>query len=258
MTGRGVTMARAAEDLEREARRPAKCGRGENAFRKHLSVFLAVGLFLFTLNLLTSPTDLWFYWPLFFWGWALAIQAAATYGTEAPARVMEELRAIVPAMPRGMPLVGGRGRGRGQRPFAAEEFAALHERIEQLKALTMQLPPGQARDHAERISATAERSAAALAADRASAETVAWFATELLQPTEMLLGHYVLLTSRGVTGAEETLQRVEERNLPLLASRFDALYNQLHRGEIIDLAVASEMLEFDPPELPPAFQRAQS
>jgi hypothetical protein len=68
----------------------------------------------------------------------------------------------------------------------------------------------------------------------------------------------VLLTSRGVTGAEETLKRVEEQNLPLLASRFDALYNQIHRGDIIDLAVASEMLEFDPPELPPAFQRAQS
>jgi hypothetical protein len=251
-------MARAAEDLEREARQREKSGRGDAAFRKHLAVFLAVGLFLFTLNLLTSPTDLWFYWPLFFWGWALVIQAAATFGTEAPARVMEELRALVPGMPKSMPVRGGRSRSFGKRPFAAEEFASLHERIEQLKALAIQLPTGPVRGYAERIAATAERSAAAMAADRAGAETVAWFATQLLQPTERLLGRYVLLTSRGVTGAEETLKRVEEQNLPLLASRFDALYNQIHRGDIIDLAVASEMLEFDPPELPPAFQRAQS
>ena len=41
-------------------------GRGEAAFRKHLSVYLVFAVFFFALNLLTSPGECWFYWPVFF------------------------------------------------------------------------------------------------------------------------------------------------------------------------------------------------
>jgi hypothetical protein len=95
-----------------------------------------------------------------------------------------------------------------------------------------------------------------MAADRTEAKTVGWFDTQLLEPTESLLGRYVRLENRDVAGAEQTLRRVEEQNLPQLEARFDALYDQLHRGEIVDLAVASEMLDLDPPEPPPALPRA--
>ena len=36
---------------------------------------------LVVLNLLTSPQSLWFQWPLFGWGFALAIQARRIYLT---------------------------------------------------------------------------------------------------------------------------------------------------------------------------------
>ncbi len=46
-----------------EKRAEAKLG-----FYKSLTVYLAVNLVLFLINLVTSPGKWWFYWPLFFWG----------------------------------------------------------------------------------------------------------------------------------------------------------------------------------------------
>jgi hypothetical protein len=175
---------------------------------------------------------------------------------------MEALRAIIPGLASATPPpaptpappsaapTARRVTRASSAPFAATAFAAVHERIEELRQITRQIPEGLVREQADRICAAADRIVAVMAADRSSEELVGWFDTQLLTPTTSLLGSYVRLAGRGVAGAEETLRHVEEQNLPLLESRFDALYAQLHRGEIIDLAVASEMLELDPPELP--------
>ncbi len=48
-------------------------------FYAHITVFIAVNVFLFVLNILTSPGVLWFYWVTFFWGIGLAIHALDTY-----------------------------------------------------------------------------------------------------------------------------------------------------------------------------------
>ena len=237
---------------------PAKRGKGDAAFRGHLTVYLVTGLFLFTLNLLTSPTRLWFYWPLFFWGWALVFQAVATYGAEAPGQFLAALRSIIPGLPETLPGPARPVRPANAAPFAANAFADVHRQIERLKAIAWQVPEGPARDQALRISASADRVAAVMAADRTSAEMVGWFDRQLLTPAVSLLDGYMKLSTRGVTGAEETLRRVEERNLPSLESRLDTLYNQLHRGEIVDLAVASEMLDLEPPEPPQVASRARA
>lgn len=241
------------EYLDAMKRETVASSKGEARFRGHLTVYLVTGLFLFTLNLLTSPRELWFYWPLFFWGWALVFQAIATFGAEAPTRVLAVLRSMLPWLPNAFrsPMPLGRAENAAA-PFAAAAFVSVHERIERLKEIAWEVPEGPVRDQVLRICAVAENIVAVMAADRTDARTVGWFNSQLLEPTESLLTRYVRVTSRGVDGAEATLRRVEERNLPLLASRFAALYGQLHRGEIVDLAVASEMLEFDPLALPPA------
>ena len=41
----------------------------------------AVNLLLFTINVLTSPGSLWFYWPLMGWGIAVALHALRVFGT---------------------------------------------------------------------------------------------------------------------------------------------------------------------------------
>jgi hypothetical protein len=42
-------------------------------FYIHLGVYLIVNLGLFTINMITNPDALWFYWPLLGWGIGLVI-----------------------------------------------------------------------------------------------------------------------------------------------------------------------------------------
>src|SRR5687768_11916239 len=79
----------------RDEREPAR-SKKDAAFRSHLLIYVVTGIFLVTLNVLTSFGEWWFYWPLFFWGWAVVLQAVMTYGTDAPARVLDTLRSFVP------------------------------------------------------------------------------------------------------------------------------------------------------------------
>lgn len=244
------------DHVETASRQAAKSAKGEAAFRGHLTVYLVTGLFLLTLNLLTSPGDWWFYWPLFFWGWALVFQAVSTYGAEAPWRALAVVKSLVPGLTYALPAQASPARRVSRSaPFAATTFASVHERIERLKEIAGRITEDPVRDQAFRICAVADRVAEVMAADRTDARTVAWFDDRLLGPTEAILGGYVRLAGRGVAGADETLRRVEEQNLPLIESRLDALYAQLHRGEVVDLAVASEMLDLELPETLPASLR---
>lgn len=49
-------------------------------FYTHLTVYLLVNAGLFLLNLLTSPSELWFQWPLLGWGIGVAIHALVVFG----------------------------------------------------------------------------------------------------------------------------------------------------------------------------------
>ena len=49
-------------------------------FYVHLTVYVLVNLLLCTINLLTSPGRLWFYWPLLGWGIAVALHALRVFG----------------------------------------------------------------------------------------------------------------------------------------------------------------------------------
>ncbi|MCG3165790.1 MAG: hypothetical protein POELPBGB_01565 [Bacteroidia bacterium] len=52
----------------RRARKRAKELKG---FYSHLATFVVINIFMIAVNLLTNPNELWFYWPLFGWGFGL-------------------------------------------------------------------------------------------------------------------------------------------------------------------------------------------
>jgi methyl coenzyme M reductase alpha subunit len=114
------------------------------------------------------------------------------------------------------------------------------------------------RDLAFRVCAAADRVAEALASDNAEAQLVTWFIERYVQPTETLLGQYARLERRDVSAAEPALRKVETEDLPLLESKLDTLYQQLHRGDLVSLQVASEMLEFGLSDQPPRLTRTGS
>jgi hypothetical protein len=49
-------------------------------FYVHLTVYVLVNLLLFTINMLTSPHSLWFFWPLLGWGIAVVLHALRVFG----------------------------------------------------------------------------------------------------------------------------------------------------------------------------------
>ena len=236
------------------------------SFRVHLSVYLTFGLVFLVLNLLTSPGDWWFYWPMFGWGIAVVVHAFIVFGADAPFELLAILRSwadrVAPSPPPSPPVPPTPGvrpaepattRGTAAAPTTVDEAEA---RIARLWRTARLIPTEGARERAFRVCAAADRVAEVMATDKADPQLVGWFVDRYLTPTEALLERYARLARRGVTAAEPTLAKVEEHDLPLLESRLDALYEQLHRGDVIDLAVASEMLEFD--DRPPKPLRSSS
>ena len=62
--------------LRQRARRRAQA---KIAFYVHAAAFVGVNAFLFVLDLLTSPGDIWFYWALLGWGVGLVAHAFSVY-----------------------------------------------------------------------------------------------------------------------------------------------------------------------------------
>ena len=48
-------------------------------FRTHLSVYVAVMLLLFIINMINTPEYMWFKWPLMGWGIAVLIHAIQVF-----------------------------------------------------------------------------------------------------------------------------------------------------------------------------------
>jgi len=49
-------------------------------FYVQLTVYVVINLLLFTINMLTTPQSLWFFWPLLGWGIGLALHALLVFG----------------------------------------------------------------------------------------------------------------------------------------------------------------------------------
>jgi hypothetical protein len=48
-------------------------------FYQHLVVYVLVNVFLFVINVVTSPDNWWFYWPLLGWGIGIVAHGAAVF-----------------------------------------------------------------------------------------------------------------------------------------------------------------------------------
>lgn len=75
------------EYLYRKARKRVKKKKG---FYAHLSVYISVGVFFLTMNLVTDPWDLWFFYPMMPWGIGLLIHYFGVFGLPGKERVMTE------------------------------------------------------------------------------------------------------------------------------------------------------------------------
>ncbi len=65
------------EDFYKKAEKRVNDKKG---FFIHLGTFIPVGIFLFALNMFSSPNTLWFVYPMLSWGVGLAIHYVTVFG----------------------------------------------------------------------------------------------------------------------------------------------------------------------------------
>ncbi|MEX0343483.1 MAG: 2TM domain-containing protein [Rhizobiaceae bacterium] len=77
-----------SEDPAVSARRRAKAKFG---FYVHVTVYAAVIILLFVINLITSPGSYWVIWPLAGWGIAVVIHATSVFGAGHKAGIIDRM-----------------------------------------------------------------------------------------------------------------------------------------------------------------------
>ena len=65
------------EDKFKRARKRVKAKKG---FYIHLSTYVTMGIFFFSMNMLTDPFDIWWPFPMLSWGIGLAIHYFTVFG----------------------------------------------------------------------------------------------------------------------------------------------------------------------------------
>lgn len=59
-------------------------------FYQHITVFVVMSVFFFTLNIITAPYALWFYWPIIGWGIGVLFHYFEVFGFPAIPQMSQE------------------------------------------------------------------------------------------------------------------------------------------------------------------------
>ena len=250
-TGRGGT------ELDRKDQRPS--GTRDASFRTHFGTYLLFCLFFLVLNLLTDPGNWWFYWPIFGWGIGIVAHAFATYGADAPTRIVELVhdwgQRLVPtthappARPPHRPTASPSPALPSEPRQTTTDFERIVQdgeaKVDSMRRQARRIPKADVRSQALDICASADRILNVLAENPHERSLADDFLTRYLAPAEAIVTRYTRQATRGVASAAPTLVQVEQDDLPLLDQKFRELYDRLHRGNLIDLEVARELLQLD-------------
>lgn len=217
-------------------------------FFQHLSAFIVVNLVLLIIDLLSDPGDFWFYWVTLFWGIGLVIQAFDAFafdrrltelvlgkrnGSQGD-RVAQEQRESPPASPSGTT--------RSELGDITDRASML---IDRMRSSARRIPNPDARQEALSACAASDHVLGAIT-DHPEEITIARdFLHRFLEPASTVISDYTRLANRNVPSAQETLRQVESHDLPLITHKANEVYDRLHRGTLIDLEVAREMLTLD-------------
>ncbi|MEL6615963.1 MAG: 2TM domain-containing protein [Bacteroidota bacterium] len=116
-----------------------KQAKREAAFYRNLLAFVLVNSFLIALNLFTSPSHFWAFYPIAGWGLGLAFQAAGTFGKKNGAgwieRRTQELMGAEASEERLRALLDEELDVRAIPAGAPQDTARLQRRIEHLEAI---------------------------------------------------------------------------------------------------------------------------
>lgn len=224
-------------------------------FIEHLTAYVIVVGSLMVLNIVTGPESLWFMWVAFAWGIGLTFHAVDVFmgdGTNLARAIVERIdrtakdereeNSSEPVRPVVQPVE--------KAPSLTEIQTIIRKGqdvVDDMRGSARRLPHGQPRRDAMTMISKADDILLAIEEQPDEVLLARDFLNGLLVPVGKLLGDYSRLSLRDIPSAQPTLREVEENDFPALVKRLDAVYDRLHRGNLIDLEVAREMMALDTP-----------
>lgn len=222
-------------------------------FIQHLTAYAIVIGSLMVLNVVTGPEHLWFLWVAFFWGIGLAFHTVDVFmgdSSNIAKRIVKRMECNGDTVkseaspPR--PTVTAPERA----PSTSEINSIIRDGqvvVDVMRKDVRTLPQNRARRDAMLMVSKADEILLAIEEQPGEVLLARDFLNGLLKPIGKLLGDYSRLAVRDIPSAQKTLREVEEKDFPALIKRLDAVYDRLHRGNLIDLEVAREMMALDTP-----------
>jgi hypothetical protein len=219
-------------------------------FLQHLGAFVIVNVMLIIINLVTSPGDIWFLWVTFFWGVGLAFHAFDVFIGE-----NKDLARRIAAKRMGLdtPSAAPRSTSSEPRPQVNEDSEIRRivregtMLVDRMRADARMIPNPEARREALSACAASDQVLSAIEDHPDEVVLARDFLHRFLEPGSKLIRDYARLASRDVPSARRTVAEVEANDLPALTKRANAIYDRMHRGTLIDLEVAREMMALDSP-----------
>jgi hypothetical protein len=250
MAESGTAPSKSPEERARAAAR--KRADDLRGFFTHLGSYLAVGLFFFFINLATDPGNWWFFYPMLPWGAGLAIHGWNVLWNDRlfDEKWTERKAQEILARERGTnPPAPSRPEPATESPTPASETEDILREsailIDRMRNAARQIPKPDVRRETLAICASADQVLSAIADNPGEVTIARDFLNRYLTPATAIVSDYSRLASRNIVSAQPTLAKVESHDLPLLARKLDDLYDRVHRGNLIDLEVAREMLSLD-------------
>ncbi len=229
--------------IERNRRLARERAEELKGFFTHLGIYLIVILGLFFIDIASGP-EWWFFYPAIAWGVGIAIHGL----TVGVGRVFDEGWAQRKATswddtarpapsPEPPPARATRANG--------DVIGRSSALIDSMRSAARTIPKPDVRQRTLGLCASADLVLSAIEENPGETELASDFLNRYLTPASAIISGYARLANRNIPSARATLEKVETHDLRVLATKVDDIYDRLHRGTLIDLEVAREMLSLD-------------
>jgi hypothetical protein len=218
-------------------------------FLQHLGAYIIVVGMLLVLNLVTDPENWWFLWVAFFWGIGLAFHAFNLFvgeNTDLARRLVQRRTNVQTPVP-SRSATDAAPDSRKSRTEIESIVREGTQLVDRMRADARLIPGADPRREALAACAASDLVLSAIEEHPDEVVLARDFLHQFLEPAGKLVRDYARLASRDVPSARQTVAEVESNDLPALTRRANAIYDRMHRGTLIDLEVAREMMALDVP-----------
>lgn len=211
-----------------------------STFLMHAMVYGIIMSMLFLLNLATWEGMLWMIFPAIGWGAFLALHGSFAWiisNIGVPNRMLDRAQEPV-----SMPQI--RKDPKNETSDAELDRIVLGglDKVDEMRAIGRNMRTTSARRNALTAVSSIESTLLALEGQTDELPLAREFSGAFLEPAHKIFVEYDRLATRDVQSAKALLQEVEQNDLPRITERAEQVYERVHRGTMIDLEVAREML----------------